>query len=214
MRCTCGTLDNIFKNFIWKNKPPKFRREILESTHREGGLKMTNLKTFDTALKVSWLKRLKNEEDGWEEFPRKLNIHKIILFGDRYHTQILKYTKNYFSRDVINASKTLLEKLANIKTNASNIPLWFNSGINIVYRKTWLQKGYTWVSDILDKNGDILLNDELLHRGLFLNFLDYERLKYDISRLNIKNKGNVNYGPHIPYVLFKMGYQQKGCSYI
>ena len=58
------------------------------------------------------------------------------------------------------------------------------------------------------------MNDELLHRGLTLNFLDYERLKYDISRLNIRNKGEVNYGPHIPYVLFKMGYQQKGCSYI
>ena len=120
---TITSLDNIFKNFIWKNKPPKFRREILEATHRDGGLKMTNLKTFDTALKVSWLKRLKNEEDGWEEFPRKINIHKIILFGDQYHTQILKYTKNNFWRDVINASKMLLEKLSNIKTDASNIPL-------------------------------------------------------------------------------------------
>ena len=90
------SLENLFLNFIWNNKPPKFRLEILESTHREGGLKMTNLKTFDTALKVSWLKRLKNEYDGWEEFPRKFNIHKIILFGDRYHTQLLKYTKNKF----------------------------------------------------------------------------------------------------------------------
>ena len=61
----------------------------------------------------------------------------------------------------------LLEKLANIKTNASNISLWFNSGINIVYRKTWLQKGFTWVSDILDKNGDLLLNDELLNEVYF-----------------------------------------------
>ena len=66
----------------------------------------------------------------------------------------------------------------------------------------------------MDINGDLLLNEELLNKGLYLNFLDYERLKYDISRLNIRNRANTNYGPHIPYVLFKMGYQQKGCSNI
>ena len=138
---TITTLENLFKNFIWGNKPPKFRLDILESTYREGGLKMTNTKTFDTALKISWLKRLKNEDDGWEEFPRILNIHKIILFGDHYHMKLLKYTKNKFWRDVINASKMLLNSLSNIETKASNIPIWFNSGINIVYRKTWFQKG-------------------------------------------------------------------------
>ena len=198
----------------WGNKPPKFRLDILESTYREGGLKMTNIKTFDTALKISWLKRLKNEDDGWEEFPRILNIHKIILFGDHYHMKLLKYTKNKFWRDVINASKMLLNSLSNIETKASNIPIWFNSGINIVYRKTWFQKGYVWESDILDLNGDLFLNEELLNRGLYLNFLDYERLKYDISRLNIRERSNINYGPHIPYILFKIGYQQKGCSNI
>ena len=178
---TITSLENLIKNFIWKNKPPKFRLDILEATYRAGGLIMTNLKTSDTALKVSWLKRLKNEDDGWEEFPRTFNIHKIILFGDRYHVHLLKLTKNKFWRDVINASKMLLKRLANIETNASNIPIWFISGINIVYRKTWLQKGYTWVSDILDINGDLLLNEELLNKGLYLNFLDYERFKYDIS---------------------------------
>ena len=65
----------------------------------------------------------------------------------------------------------LLNSLSNIETKASNIPIWFNSGINIVYRKTWFQKGYIWVSDILDFNGDVLLNEELLNRGLYLNFL-------------------------------------------
>ena len=93
---TITTLENLFKNFIWRNKPPKFRLDILESTYREGGLKMTNIKTFDTALKISWLKRLKNEDDGWEEFPRIFNIHKIILFGDHYHVKLLKYTKTSF----------------------------------------------------------------------------------------------------------------------
>ena len=97
---------------------------------------MTNLKSFDNAFIVSWLKRLKNEDDGWEEFPRTLNIHKIVPFGYRYHVHLLIYTKNKFWRDVINASKMLSDRLANVETNASNIPIWFNSGINIVYSKT------------------------------------------------------------------------------
>ena len=45
---------------------------------------MTNLQIFNNALKLSWLKRLNNPDDGWEQFPRHHNIHKIILFGDKY----------------------------------------------------------------------------------------------------------------------------------
>ena len=33
-------LDNIFFGFIWGNKPPKFRREIVEANIVEGGLKL------------------------------------------------------------------------------------------------------------------------------------------------------------------------------
>ena len=49
-------LENLFKNFIWGNKCPKFRKEIIETLPGLGGLKMTNLRNFDAALKLSWAK--------------------------------------------------------------------------------------------------------------------------------------------------------------
>ena len=50
-------LDSLFFTFILGNKPPKFRREIVEANIIEGGLKLHNLKKFDAALKIRWLKR-------------------------------------------------------------------------------------------------------------------------------------------------------------
>ena len=40
---TFDTLEELFKNFIWGQKNPKFRREILETLPGHGGMKMTNL---------------------------------------------------------------------------------------------------------------------------------------------------------------------------
>ena len=48
--------------------------------------------------------------------------------------------------------------------------------------------------------------------GLLINFLDYEKLRYDISNLDMKIPDNMVLGPYLPYTLFKIGYNQKGCS--
>ena len=65
---TFDNLEKMFKNYILGPKNPKFKREIMENTHNLGGLKMTNLKIFDSSLNLSWLKRIINQLDGWVEF--------------------------------------------------------------------------------------------------------------------------------------------------
>ena len=50
-------LESLFRNFIWGKKHPKFRKEIIENLPVLGGLKMTNIRNFDAALKLSWAKR-------------------------------------------------------------------------------------------------------------------------------------------------------------
>ena len=145
---TFKDLDNIFGNFIWGGKPPKLRKEILETSYKMGGLKMTNLKIFDQSLKISWLKRFKDHTDGWEEIPRKFNIHNIPIFSDKYPTLLRKNLNNQFWRDVVNACENLQNKINNIATKTYNIPLWNNSKINISFRKEWYKKGYLNLSDI------------------------------------------------------------------
>ena len=116
---------------------------------------MTNLKIFDQSLKISWLKRFKDHTDGWEEIPRKFNIHNIPIFSDKYPTLLRKSLNNQFWRDVVNACENLQNKINNIATKTYNIPLWYNSKINISFRKEWYKKGYLNLSDILDINGKL-----------------------------------------------------------
>ena len=144
-------------------KPPVFRKEILETNANLGGLKITNLKVFNNSLKLSWLKRLKNSEDGWEQFPRQFNIHKIILYGDKYPNILLHNTYNPFWKDVILASLSL--HLATKKTNiqAYNTPLWFNSDINKGFKREWFEKGYTKLND---EEGNLLSSNMMATNGL------------------------------------------------
>ena len=210
---TYKKLENIFKEFIWNMKPPKFRKEILETNTNLGGLKMTNLKVFNNSLKLSWLKRLKNSEDGWEQFPRQFNIHKIILYGDNYPNTLLQNTYNPFWKDVILASRLLQIAIKKTNIQTYNIPLWFNSEINIAYKKEWYIKGYTKLSDILDEEGKLLSNVMMTSNGLKLNFLEYEKLRFDISKIVVRHTKKMN-GPYIPILLLKTGFNMKGCSQI
>ena len=206
------TLENVFRNFIWEQKPPKFRKEILENPYNMGGLKMTNLISFDHSLKISWLKRLKNQDDGWEQFPRHFDIHKIVIFGDKFPQLIIGNIQNQFWKDVVIACATLQQMIKKENTTAFNIPLWFNSDINLTFKKCWFQKGYSKLGDILDKDGNIFTIKDMTEKGLFLNFLDYEKLRFDVSKITLINNNNNMYGPYLPHILFKIGYNGKGCA--
>ena len=62
------------------------------------------------------------------------------------------------------------------------------------------------------KNGNLLTNNDVVSKGLNFNFLEYERLRYDISKLNVQREKNEMCGPYIPILLFKIGFNAKGCS--
>ena len=102
-------LENIFMNFIWGNKQPKFRREILELPIAKGGLCLTNLVNFDLALKVTWLKRVQSQNSGWAEFAHASNIHKIVIYGDLFAKKLSISIRNKFWADVAYGAHKLLE---------------------------------------------------------------------------------------------------------
>jgi len=60
---------DIFK-FIWNSKPNKVKRSILFQEYEYGGLKLTNLSMFISAIKASWIKRyLDSKNNGqWKIF--------------------------------------------------------------------------------------------------------------------------------------------------
>ena len=106
----------------------------------------------------------------------------------------------------------LQDVISNKTYEAYNIPLWFNSKINLGFRVSWYQKGYKKLSDILDEDGHLLSNVILNNRGLKINFLDYEKLRHDISKIILPHNRNNMAGPYLPIVLFEIGHNTKGCA--
>ena len=97
---TFKNLENMFKTFLWNNKNPKFRKEILETLPNLGGLKLTNLKIFDSALKISWIRRLTMQSGEWAVFPIQYGIEGMLKYGDIYHDKIINKCSNKFWKDM------------------------------------------------------------------------------------------------------------------
>ena len=204
----------LFKKIIWNGKNPKFRKEIMESPIEKGGLGLTDLKTFDKSLKLSWLKRIQFQNEGWAEFPHIYNIQKIVLFGDNYAESLSKNVKNKFWADVAKGAFDLLRKSKpNNTIELHNAPIWYNSSLSFQFRKEWASKGYFLIKDILDEEGALLTLNDLQTRELKINFLDYITLKLNFQKMkgtfkNVEKK----FGPDIPTILSKIGIASKGCA--
>ena len=150
-------LEKIFKNFLRGQKPPKFRKEIMETLPAQGGLKLTNLGMFDIALKVSWMKRLINQDLGWAEFPIKYGILNVLKYGDNFPKEISRNLKNKFWFDMLRGIIKLDENIQfNKIIHIQNMPLWYSSTFDLGYRKNWETKGFQVVNDVLDENGELL----------------------------------------------------------
>ena len=62
--------------FVWGVKAHKIKRARLYADHKEGGLKMIDIKDFWSALKISWFFRAENSQDLWAE------IYRYMLIND------------------------------------------------------------------------------------------------------------------------------------
>ena len=97
-------LNSIFSDFLWAGKPPKFRKEILESEIKDGGLKLHN---FDAALKLGWLKMFLKSNSKWTVFPKEFELEGVFHYGADFIERIEAMTTNPFWHDVLTALKTL-----------------------------------------------------------------------------------------------------------
>ena len=66
----------IFK-FIWGNKPDKVNRDTAKLTEKAGGLGMIDLRSFWTALKFSWFRRMLTTSAFWPKL-LEMNVSKHL----------------------------------------------------------------------------------------------------------------------------------------
>ena len=58
-----GEINNNFFNFLWDGKGDKIKRDIMISDYENGGLKMIDIKLFNSALKSGWIKKYLDKEN-------------------------------------------------------------------------------------------------------------------------------------------------------
>ena len=51
-------IETLLYSFIWSKKRDKIARKTIINTVKNGGLIMIDIRTFDKALKISWLKKI------------------------------------------------------------------------------------------------------------------------------------------------------------
>ena len=61
---TIKRIDKLLFNFLWNHKSHKIAKQVVIRGKTDGGIAMTDISKKIKALKVTWIKRLLNDE-GW-----------------------------------------------------------------------------------------------------------------------------------------------------
>lgn len=149
-------IEKIMYNFIWDGKPEKIKREVLIKDYSKGGLKMIEIRTFITSLKISWLKRILANDSN--KFFKHVYMSRLEQYGGK-----LFFESNYSEKDIdkIMSKQCFFKDILKVwcKTNYKNcIPyyrneiIWNNSNIKAggdsIFYLSWHQKGIKYFKDL------------------------------------------------------------------
>ena len=83
--------------YLWGGPIHRVKRDIMEQSYENGGIKMINLKNFIDSLKITWIRRIIADEKDWYKV-FFFNFKTEILFGcgDNYAKGISLNTNNQF----------------------------------------------------------------------------------------------------------------------
>ena len=161
-------INKLIENFIWENKKPKIKTQILQANKEDGGLGLANLQVKHKALRIQWVYKtfenpliaamandsLDNQigEKLWEAHLTKTDIHSMFPRNNFWKEVLLDWQEYYYhqrkTRDEIAKRKT--------RDEIANTLIWYNSEIKIankpVIYKNWYNSGVKYLKDILENN--------------------------------------------------------------
>ena len=200
-------LNMLLYNFLWNSKPDKINRETVSLNYFDGGLKMVNIFHFEKALKLSWLRKLyTGTTNSW--YYLFLHTHdnfaKFLKLGVGWTKYFLKTVKNKFWQQVFENWITV-QNHHTVRTNIDimDSTIWYNTDIfkSDIYYPNWFKKGIHCIGDLVTCNGKFLSIEEIEQKfDLKVNFLYYNKVKYDISTfIETYKKGN-NFQQNRPFI--------------
>ena len=178
-------IDNLIYSFIWNSPVHRVKKEVLQKSHIDGGLKMINLSAFILALKSTWIRKIFRQNCNWLNIlfaSSNLDQENFFNFGTGYiNSQNINFS-NKFWQDVFNAWEIITDKE---KDNSWDFflcnPIWFNKLVKIdnksVFYSDWFKKGIVYINDVLDENGKFLSFEDIKQKfGVSGNVMKYNSI--------------------------------------
>ena len=176
-------LNQLLFKFLWKGTDKVTRLSTIND-YGEGGLKMIDLESMVKALRLAWLKRIFNANDGtWKRYLQ----HQLKTFGGLFflncNYDVNDYTiTSQFYRELLLWWSQFRETFAT-DLNWTNI-IWNNKEIRIdkkpIYYKKYFDSGITHIHDLrLDLN----INDSFSYvsnKIRKISFLQWAGLRHSI----------------------------------
>ena len=160
-------LNQILFKFVWDGKPDKIKRTTICHDYLEGGLKMINIKKFEQALKVSWVRQFLSSSDSqWYRLFKKSYGYpdKILSFGEDFSKLSLKNMTNPFWYNVINNWIDIHHQIPITSNNEIlQTCIWYNSQIfkGPTFFPDWFKQGIHLIGDITNTNGRLLKLEDI-----------------------------------------------------
>ena len=96
-------INTLFYDFLWKGRA-KIKQSVVVKQYFEGGLKMVNLFAFEQAPKITWIRRMLQDDTKWQLFIKnKISMNTLFSCGSDYIKNIIINLKNEFWKDVLKA---------------------------------------------------------------------------------------------------------------
>ena len=219
-----NAIQNLFYKFLWNNSNDKVKREIIIQEYKFGGLKMIDIQTFMSSLKLTWLKRLQTMNDKFSHLVESVcpALKHIYKYGTDYIKHFLKKYDNQFWKDTLCGFCTLSSKVAPINSKESQlVNLWYNPNIKVgghsICYKKWLAAGIIFIGDLISINGDMYSFKEFTTvYNIKINFLEYNGLIRAVKQYFCKIKTDYihtkSYNTLLPLILTIINKDEKGCK--
>ena len=189
---------------MWRNGRAKVIAWQLAQKIEKGGLKMTHIDTYLQTLRLSWIKRLENYTDGWQNlFYKNLNIESNEPVWDLDKKSLSKLEQkisNPFWKSVIIAWKKVVEIKSEEDANELlHTPIWNtffmkNNNLNTL-KRALIKQGCVYIKDIINEESKNFLsyNQFAIKFKVKLTTLDFMAL---IKSIPIEWKKNIESVPN------------------
>ena len=182
---TISSVTTSLFDFIWRKKPDRIKRQVMNQDFIDGGLRVPNMEVMAKSLKLAWISRfltvdMLSRKENWKAIPE----YFLRKYGGLNFLLRCNFDKKLINQaDIPVFYKQLLLYFLELKNlygycNGQELILFNNKEIRIenkiIFLKSWFENEILTIQDILNENGKFLPFKEFKQiYNVNCNFLNY-----------------------------------------